>query len=258
MELKNKVAIVTGAAQGIGKSTALVLATYGSDIIVADLNLDVAQNTADDIRAMGRNAIAIKIDVSNKTSVEDGVDTAIKHFGKIDILVNAAGVSIASMVETLPEDIWDLTMNINVKGVFLCCQAVIKHMKENRSGKIINLSSRAAKIAEISLSSYCSSKAAVGMFTQVLALEMAPYNINVNAVCPGLVDTEMIQKAIIRISNERGLDPEEYRKSWVEEVPFKRMAKPEEIGELIAFLASDKSEYITGASINISGGTTMV
>ena len=258
MNLNKKVALVTGAAQGIGKAAALVLASYGADIVCADLNETGATKTADQVKSTSCKCMVCRLDVSSQVDIHAAVEKAIVKFGRIDILVNAAGIAIQATVEDTSEAIWDKTMNINAKGVFLCCQAVAKHMKERKSGKIVNISSRAAKIGETGNGAYCSSKAAVSMLTQVLALEYAPYGINVNAICPGLVDTEMIQEAVIRFSQQNGMTPAEYQKQWTDQIPLKRMARPEEVGEFIAFLASDKADYLTGSAYNIDGGAVRI
>jgi len=258
MNFEKKVAFITGSAQGIGKATALVLAKYGADIVAADLNEEGAKKTIEQVKALNRDGMAIKLDVTNEKDVNDAIDKAIEKFGKIDILVNAAGIAIQSMVLNTSVEMWNKTFDINIKGVFLCCKAAVKHMLKNNSGKIVNLSSRAAKIGESTNAAYCCSKAAVSMFTQVLALEMATSNINVNAVCPGMINTEMIQNAIVRFSKEKGLPADEFAKNWIGEIPMKRMGEPEEVGEFIAFLCSDKANYLTGSAFNIDGGAVRI
>ena len=258
MDLKNKTAFVTGAAQGIGEAVALVLASYGADIIAADINLEGAQQTAKNIGKMGRKGLAVQLNVSKSESVNQAVEQAIQTFGTIDIHVNAAGIAVASKLTDVSEELWDRIMDVNAKGVFLCCKAVAKYMIKNKKGKIINVSSQTGKIGEEANGVYSCSKAAVNIFTQVFALEMAPYGINVNAVCPGPVDTEMMEKAFVNFGRIKGIEPEELKRNWIDSIPLKRMARPEEIGEIVAFLSSDKSDYITGVSYTIAGGSTLI
>jgi len=255
MDLKNKVAIVTGASQGIGKAVALVLAKYGANIVAADIKTDGITQVVEKTKLLGRRGLAVTMDVSNKEQVNTAVRKATEEFGEIDILVNCAGIIASSLVVDLKEDIWDKIMDVNAKGVFLVSQAVAKEMIKNSiKGKIVNISSIAAKVGEAGNGPYCASKAAVSMLTQVLALELAPYGINVNAICPGHTDTEMMQQVFQKRGPIEGFTPEQYKGKLILDIPLKRMAKPEEIGELVAFLVSDKSEYVTGVAITIAGG----
>ena len=257
MDLSKKVAFVTGAARGIGKEIALVLASYGADIVAADLLKEELLQTVDAIAALDRNGIAVTLDVSQNSQVENAFNKAMDTFGRLDILVNAAGVQPSVKFEDMPEDVWDKNMDVNAKGTYLCCKAAVNRMKNNGNGKIINISSQASKIGEIGNGSYGCSKAAVNLLTQVLALEAAPYNINVNAICPGLIDTKMLQNNFVQIGKRDGLDPKQVRENLENSVPLKRLGSPKEVGDLVAFLASDKSDYITGISITIAGGTTL-
>jgi len=255
MDLKNKVALVTGAAQGIGKAVALVLAKYGANIVAADINTDGIAQVVEKAKLLGRRGLAVRMDVSNKEQVNLAVRKATEEFGQIDILVNCAGMIGSALIVDLKEDIWDKIMDVNAKGVFLVSQAVAKEMiKNSTKGKIVNISSQAAKVGEAGNGPYCVSKAAVSMLTQVLGLELAPYGINVNAICPGYTDTEMMQDVFQKRGPIEGFTPEQYKEKLILDVPLKRMAKPEEIGELVAFLVSDKSEYVTGVAITIAGG----
>jgi len=257
MDLNDRVALVTGAAQGIGKATALTLAHYGADIIAADLKEDKTVKTAVEIQKCGQRAIALQMDVSAKTDIDKCIAEALQRFKKIDILVNAAGICPSAMLMEIEERVWDQVINVNTKGVLLCSQAVGQNMIKNGYGKIINVSSIAAKTGEFGNGAYCVSKAGVSMLTQVLALELAPHNINVNAVCPGYTDTELLHKAFKTRDSDGTVSPENYKHTLVEKVPLGRMAQPEEVGELIAFLASDKSAYITGEAVLITGGKEM-
>ena len=257
MDLSNRVAMVTGAAQGIGKATALVLARYGANIVATDVKEEKVNQTVATVQTLGRQAMALSMDVSIKTQVAKCVKIALQHFGKIDILVNAAGICPSAMLMDLEEPVWDQVINVNTKGVFLCSQAVGASMIKNQYGKIINVSSIASKTGEYGNGAYCVSKAGVSMLTQVQALELGPHNINVNAVCPGFTDTELLHNAFKTRDSDGTVSPENYQQTLIEKVPLGRMAQPEEIGELIAFLASDKASYITGEAVLIAGGKEM-
>jgi NAD(P)-dependent dehydrogenase (short-subunit alcohol dehydrogenase family) len=254
--LTNRVAFVTGAAKGIGKATALTLAGYGADVAVVDVLKDV-ERTADEIRALGRKSAGILMDVTRKEQVDSAVKVAVQQFKKIDILVNCAGIVTSSLLVDLDEETWDRIMNVNLKGVFLVTQAVTKEMIKAGYGKIVNFSSQASKIGEAGNGPYCASKAAINVLTQVLALELAAYNINVNAVCPGYTDTEIMQQVFQKRGPLEGMSPEEYEAKLLAGVPLKRMARPEEIGELVAFLSSDRAGYITGITVTIAGGKVL-
>jgi NAD(P)-dependent dehydrogenase (short-subunit alcohol dehydrogenase family) len=252
--LKEKVAIITGAGSGIGRGTALVFAEYGAKTVAVDLNLSAAAETANQCVSKGGFCEAIQLDVTNNNEIESVFANVASKYGRIDILVNAAGIAIQNPVSKATEAEWDKTMDINLKAIFLTCKAALQYMVAEKYGKIVNVSSRSAKIGEENNAAYCASKAAVNMLTQVLALETARLGVNVNAICPSMVDTEMIRGAILRFSEEKKVDPEEFAKSWVSEIPMNRMASPEEVGEFIAFLCSEKSQFLTGSSYNIDGG----
>jgi len=257
-DLNNKNALITGSAQGIGKGIALKLAKYGANIIGADIIEDRLEETINEIKKIGRKAIPLKMDVSDKEQVNEGVKKALNKFKTIDILVNCAGIVSSSLLVDLKEEVWDRVMDVNAKSVFLVSQAVAKNMIKEKYGKIINISSQAAKIGEAGNGPYCASKAAVSMLTQVFALELAQYNINVNAICPGYVDTDIMQQVFKIRGLLEGMTPDQYRAYLLSNVPLKRMAQTREIGELVAFLASDLASYITGVSITISGGKTLI
>jgi len=257
MNLSGRVAMVTGAAQGIGKATALTLARYGADIIAVDLQEDKIAKTIEEIRELDRSAIGSKLDVGQKADIVKCVAEALQIYDKIDILINAAGICPSEMLMEIEEDTWDHVMRVNTKGVLLCSQAVGPNMIKNNYGKIVNVSSIAAKTGEYGNGAYCVSKAGVSMLTQVMALELSSFNINVNAVCPGYTDTDLLHNSF-KVRNSDGVvSPENYQQTLVEKVPLGRMAQPEEIAELIAFLASDKAAYITGEAILIAGGKEM-
>jgi NAD(P)-dependent dehydrogenase (short-subunit alcohol dehydrogenase family) len=248
LKLKDKIAIVTGASQGIGKAIALGLAEEGADVVVnCDRNVDGAVVAADEIRALGRRTMVVQADVSKSDDVNRVVERTLGGFGKIDILVNNAGSFIASPIEDLGEEDWDHVMEVNLKGVFLCCQAVGRHMIERKSGgSIINVASISAEMPELNLGAYTPSKAGVIGLTRLLAIEWVKYRIRVNALSPGPIMTSLQQKAY---PSKKLLDA---RNSAI---PMQRHGTPEELAKVVVFLASDDSSYITGENITSDGGS---
>lgn len=274
--LEGKVALVTGAGgeNGIGRSIATRLALEGADVVVNDLTINPYKErpgswggvtqVVNEVMAMGRKSIAITADVSNSNQVQAMVDQALEQFGRIDILVNNAGSRPGGdrkpVVDVLEED-FDLVQRVNVKGTFLVSQAVARHMiKRGGGGKIISMSSRAGKTGTATYAAYCASKFAVIGFTQSLALELAEYHIMVNAICPGLVDTERVDYIAAAMAPE-GQSAIEYRADMVRDraasVPLGRLAVAADIAKTAAFLASSESDYLTGQSINVAGGYEM-
>lgn len=257
--LNGKNVFVTGAAQGIGKATALTFAAYGCNVAIADIKKEGLLKTAEEIKAMGRDALVLEMDVSRSEQVDGCVAAAAAHFGNIHILANCAGITHSCLLKDLPESEWERVININAKSVFLLTKAIANHMIGNGvKGKIISISSQASKLGELGNGVYCCSKTVVNMLTQVFALELAQYGINVNAVCPGYIDTEIMQRVFRERGPIEGMTPKQYEEKLLERVPLRRMAEPEEIGEFIAFLASEKSSYITGVSLTIAGGSTLI
>ena len=247
MKLRGRIALVTGAGRGIGKATAIFLAKEGANIAVNDMDLQLAKETAEEIRAIGCEALAIKADVSNKTEVVRMVDTVIKNFGKIDILVNNAGIFSSVPLIDITEDEWDKVMDVNLKGVFLCSQVVMKFMIKQRSGKIVNIASSAGKVGGIYAGAhYAASKAGVICLTKSLAKQLAQYNINVNAVAPALIETDMMKDW-----------PMQVKESLLRQVPLGRFGTPNEVAEAVLFLVSEGANYITGATIDVNGGLLM-
>ncbi|MEM2935765.1 MAG: SDR family NAD(P)-dependent oxidoreductase [Candidatus Bathyarchaeia archaeon] len=247
MRLDSKVAIVTGAGRGIGRAIALALAREGADVVVNDVDLQSAEATANEVRAMGRRALSIVADVSNRKEVTKMVETTIKAFGKIDILINNAGIFSSIPLEDITEENWDRMMRINLKSVFLCSQAVMSLMKRQRSGKIVNIASLAGKVGGIVAGAdYAASKAGVICLTKSLAKQLAPYGINVNAVAPAWIETGMMKDW-----------PKETRDSILRQIPLGRFGKPEEVAETVVFLVSDEAGFVTGATIDINGGILM-
>ncbi len=273
-DLNGKVALVTGAGgqQGLGRAIALRLAQEGADVVVNDV---VARDTRSpdwaglpdvvrEIEALGRDACAIVADVSDAQQVGRMVDQALQCFGQIDILVNNAGAPAGRdrvPVIELEEDAWDLVQRVNVKGTFLCCRAVARAMiNSGRGGKIINISSLAGKQGMARFAAYCASKFAVRGFTQALALELAPHHINVNAICPALIETERVGDMAAALAPE-GISKEAYREQMLADAasatPLGRMGQPADVAQLAAFLASAQSDFLTGLAITAAGGLYM-
>ena len=248
MELKNKVAIVTGARRGMGRTHALILAKEGAKVVVSDMSLDDCQKVVEEIKKQGGEAIAVKCDVTKKEEIEEVVKKTIKTFGKIDILVNNAGILQFKPFLELTEEDWDRMLSVNLKGYFLCAQACAKEMVNQKSGTIINIGSIAMGQVGIGFPGivhYSASKGGIAAMTEALALEMAPYNIRVNAIAPGAIDTPMTAST--------KQDPKAME-GTLARIPMHRMGKPEEISNAVLFLASDKSSYITGSVIIVDGG----
>jgi NAD(P)-dependent dehydrogenase (short-subunit alcohol dehydrogenase family) len=250
--LRGKVAMVTGGAIGIGKGIVSCLAREGVIVVVADLNLEAAKKTADEL---GKNVEAIKMDVTDKKQVEGVVKTVLNKHGKIDILVNNAGISRPiKFVDIEPEE-WDQKFNVNVKGVYLVTRAVLPHMMERKYGKVINIASMVAKEAIPDFSHYCSTKFAVMGLTQALAKEYAKYDININAVCPGVVRTGLWNEDLLpAMAKEQGITPDEAFANFCATIPLGRCQTPEDIGNVVAFLASDIAKNMTGQGINVTSG----
>ena len=245
MKLKNKVAIVTGSKRGIGKSIALELAKEGAKVVVSDIDLKECQSVCDEIKKIGSDAIAVKCDVSQKKDVDAMIKKSIQKFKKIDILVNNAGVFLTKPFIQMTEKDWDFVLDINLKGLFLCTNAVAKQMIKQKNGKIISIASIAGKVGFVNSSAYCASKAGIINLTRELAMELSPHNINVNAVAPGVIATKM---------TEDMLKDKNTKEVLLANIPLGRIGQPEEIGKAIVFLASDDSNFITGHTLVVDGG----
>ncbi len=247
MKLEGRTAIVTGSRRGIGRAIALALAKEGADVVVSDISQEDCQQVVKEIEKLGRKGLAVKCDVTSTPDVEGMVKKTVDAFGKLDILVNNAGIlSYKPFLELTDED-WDKTLGVNLKGQFLCARAAAKEMIKNRWGRIVNIasiSSGGCGIAFPLIAHYTASKGGVMALTEALALELTAKGINVNAICPGAVDTDMTKGA-----KESGqLEPVLLR------IPKGRLGKPEEIANLAVFLASEEAEYISGAAVVIDGG----
>ncbi len=244
--LTDKVALVTGAAQGIGKAIAELYAEKGADIVLVDLNEDVGNSTAS-VTGYGRRALPLVADITDTASVKKVVQDSLKEFGKIDILVNCAGIVMLDDAEDLSEEYWDRTMAVNLKACFIMAQHVGKEMIKAKSGKIINLASQAGLIALDRHVAYCVSKAGLIGMTKALAMEWAEFNINVNAISPTVILTELGKKAW---AGEVG-------EAMKKKIPVRRFGHPEEVAAVALFLASDAAAMITGENIVIDGGYTI-
>ncbi len=250
---QGRVAFVTGAGSGIGKGAAVRLAQEGADVVVADVNAESATRAAAEITALGVGALACPLDVTDPSQVWAGVERALATFRKIDVLVNCAGVSDQMRWHDIQPADWDLTMDINARGLFLVSQCVARHMVERRAGRIVNMASGAGKGGGVFTIVYAASKAAVLSLTRSMAAALAPHNVTVNAVCPGYVVTPMSDRSN-RESLKLGMAPGEYHQYHLSRTPLGRTTTPEEVAGLVAFLASDEAAYMTGQSVNISGG----
>ena len=248
-EFADKVAIVTGAGRGMGRAVAQRLAAGGARLVINDSERDSAERTAAEIMELGGEAVAAPGNVTSSQDVHRMVATALERFGGLHILVNNAGVLRPTRVVDIEEDEWDLVVNVNLKGTYLCSRAALPPMQQEGWGRIVNFSSTAGKnVSTVGGAHYTAAKAGILGFTRHLAKEMAPFGITVNAVCPGLIDTEMVRSTI---SGERA-------KEYADGFPIARMGEPWEVAELVAFLASGRASYITGASLDINGGGLMI
>jgi meso-butanediol dehydrogenase/(S,S)-butanediol dehydrogenase/diacetyl reductase len=253
--LVGRKAFVTGGGRGIGRGICLAFAEAGADVVVSDVILENAEGVATEIRDLGREALSTRIDVADCSSVEAAVKCGLEEFGRIDILVNNAGVIKQAPILELTEKDWDLVVSVNLKGVFLCSKAVIPQMVRRRSGRIINIASISGKNGFPGQAAYGSSKFGVVGLTQVLARELAPYDITVNAICPGIIYTKMWEYLYSLRAKELKTTPEEaFKRISTENIPLRRPQTPEDIGNLAVFLASDEAKNITGQSINVDGG----
>ena len=255
--LKGRVATVTGGADGIGKVCVEGFVREGASVVIADINIDHAREVAERLSADGKKVLAVRTDVTKKTDVDNLVATALSEFGKIDILVNNAGVVRDIMFVDIEEKDWDWVNDVNAKGIYLVTRAVVSHMITARYGKIVNISSRSGKEGQVGLSHYGASKFAVIGLTQALAKEMAEYDINVNAVCPGILRTHMWEQLLEVRAKRQGLPREQIFDSWIQQIPLKRPQESEDIANVVLFLSSEVSRNITGESININGGLRM-
>ncbi len=244
--LKEKVAIVTGGGKGIGKAIVQELAFRGCRLVIPDIDIESAEGVANEIGKNAREAIAFKTDVSSSTEVEAMMGKIIEKYGRIDILINNAGITRDNLLMRMSEEEWDLVLRINLKSAFLCTKNVIRHMMKQRSGKIVNISSVVGVMGNAGQVNYASSKAGLIGLTKSTAKEVASRNIQVNAVAPGYIETEMTVNL-----------PEEVKKGYLANIPSKRPGSPEDVARVVSFLVSADSDYITGQVIHVDGGLLM-
>ena len=257
MELSGQVAIVTGAGRGIGRATALELAQMGADIVVAELDREGAERTAAEVKGLGRRVSVVRTDVTSRENLTTMADRARAEFGRIDVLVNNAGIYRAAVPLDVTEEHWDAIMNVNAKAVFFASQAVLPTMIAQKRGAIVSLASMAGKIGSKNNLPYNASKAAVISMTKSLALAHAADGIRVNCVCPGFVETDMWTYVSQEQGKLMGLTPEEFTRQRASQVPLGRMERPEDVATVIGFLASSKSGYMTGQALSVDGGLVM-
>lgn len=251
MEFQDRVALVAGGASGIGRATCLLLAARAARVAVADVNAEGAQRLAEEIRREDREALGVGMDVTDRASVVRGVQEVLDAWGRVDMLVNAAGWDrIVPFLEST-EDLWDRILAINFRGVLNTCHVVLPHMAQRGGGVVVNIASDAGRVGSSGEAVYSGAKGAVIAFSKALAREVARYNIRVNVVAPGITDTPLLQQ-IIQAGNEKLID------AIVRSTPLRRMARPEEVAEAVVFLASDRASFITGQTLSVSGGLTMV
>ena len=245
MKLKDRIAIVTGAGRGIGEAVSLRFAGEGAKIACVDVNIEDAKDTAAQIKTKGGDAIAVKCDVSKAAEVDAMAKEVLDAFGTIDILVNNAGVIRDAQLKNMTEEMWDIVLDVNTKGPFLCCKAITPVMVEKQYGKIVNLASRAA-MGHFGQVNYSAAKAGVIALTRTLALEMARHNINVNCIAPGYIDTPLTQ----------GL-PEKVMERILAGTPLHRAGKPIDVANAALFLVSEDSQFITGQALFVCGGRSL-
>jgi NAD(P)-dependent dehydrogenase (short-subunit alcohol dehydrogenase family) len=255
MTLSDKIALVTGAGQGIGKACALTIATQGADVAVVDINGQTAEQTASEVIALGRKGLALQADVGDVSDIDRMVRQTLDTFGRIDLLVNNAGVTRRAYIMDLTEEDWDRIHRVNAKGVFFCLQRVAREMIPRREGRIVNIASIAGKGYEgTSNAAYAASKGAVISLTKTAAQQLARHNINVNAVCPGVTNTALSQASLEIRAQQEGVSVEEIQRRRAESIPLRRANEPEDIAAMVAFLGSAGARNITGQSFNVDGG----
>lgn len=252
MRFQQKVALITGGANGIGAKTAAQLAEEGAQLVLLDWNEDKLEETAQQLRTDGVEVLTFKVDITNKTLVKEAVQKAIEHFKEIHILINCVGILQDNLLINMEEEEWDAVIDINLKGAYLMSQAVAPYMIEQNSGKIVLISSQAALGAKGRVN-YAAAKAGIQGMIRTLAMELGPNNINVNGVAPGYIDTEM-SVVSEQLAKKRGIeDFQKFKEAMVSQNPIRRTGKPEDIAHTILFLSSEQASYITGQTIYVTG-----
>ena len=251
MEFQGRVALVTGGASGIGRAVCFGFAGRGARVAVADIHVEGARQVAEEIRRQAGEAQAVPMDVTDRAQVARAVQEVLERFGQLDVLVNAAGWDRVIPFLDSTEDLWDRVIAINFRGVLNTCHAVLPHMVRRGSGAVVNVASDAGRVGSSGETVYSGAKGAVIAFSKALAREMARHNIRVNVVAPGITDTPLLQQ-IVQAGNEKLID------AIVRSTPLRRMARPEEVADAVVFLASEQASFITGQTLSVSGGLTMV
>jgi len=248
-ELQGKVAIVTGGGRGIGRAIAVRIAEAGADVIVADIDSALAKKTEEELSEAYGESIGIQVDVTQEKSVEAMTKMALKEFGRVDILINNAGIMFRTRFQDISLEEWKNTLLVNLTGPFLCTRALLPMMKKNSYGRIVNISSSAGRsVSTLGGAHYTASKAGLLGFTRAVAKEVANFGITINAVCPGLIDTQMV----------RDTTTKEELEAFMNSFPIQRLGLPGEVGDLVVFLCTEKASYITGATVDINGGDLMI
>jgi NAD(P)-dependent dehydrogenase (short-subunit alcohol dehydrogenase family) len=257
MRVKDKIVVLTGAASGIGRSTAILFAKEGAFQVLSDVDKKGLDKTYELLsEEEKKKTTLVKANVRKQEEVKNLIEKTIEMHGRIDILIVNAGVVRVGDVETFPDEDYDLLIDVNIKGTHYTCKYAVPYFKKQKSGSIITLASVAAHIGQVAHANYCSTKAAVLGYTRALALDLAPYNVRVNSVSPGATDTPMLQSDVAKQARDRGIPYEEIKKEFEQEGVLGRWATPEEIASGILFLATDEASYITGADLRIDGGWT--
>jgi len=246
MKLKGKVALITGGAQGIGKAIALLFTREGAKVVIADINLEKARETCQEVESLGGETLAVGGNVASAKEAETMVQQAADQFGRLDILVNNAGITRDQVLLRMKEEDWDLVMAVNLKGAFLCTKAALRLFLKQKSGKVVNIASVTGEMGNAGQANYAASKAGLIGFTKSIAREYASRNIQVNAVAPGFIDTAMSQAI-----------PQKDREFLIKQIPMERLGTAEDVAEAVLFLASPAADYITGQVLSVNGGMYM-
>jgi 3-oxoacyl-[acyl-carrier protein] reductase len=246
LDLNGRIGLVTGASRGIGRAVALALAGRGAAVVAADVLVDGAREVAQEIVAGGGRAEGLALDVTDAAAVDAAVDAVVERLGRLDILVNNAGIARDQLLLRMKREEWDAVLGVNLTGAFICAQAAVRHMVRQRSGRIINISSVVGLMGNVGQANYAASKAGLIGFTKALARELAGRTVTVNAVAPGLIDTDMTRSLA-----------ESTRQEWASKVPLRRLGTPADVASAVCFLASDEAAYITGQVLGVNGGMYM-